>query len=153
MHSRIAHLPAAAIASLTLIALSVVGGSAAVLGGINTLADAWGNKAELAAPWPMLILQLLGALAVIRWRGWRGVVGTLLIAVPAVLALMSTSDDETFKPGLPGWVYAGQVVIIVASALALVPCAVHLRRLLLTGQSSKAATPRGRAIATETRIG
>lgn len=111
------------------LALSLIGGGLAVIFHINTFADAFGNKSEMAMPWPMLILTLAGGLAVARWRGWRGALGTLAVALPSLLALLSTGDDETFKPGLPTWVYVYQVVILVAAAAGLIPAGMHLRSL------------------------
>ncbi len=111
------------------LALSLIGGGLAVAFHVNTFADAFGNKAEMAMPWPMLILTLAGGLVVARWRGWRGVLGTLAVGLPCLLALLSTGDDETFKPGLPAWVYPYQVLILAAAALGLVPAVLHLRSL------------------------
>ena len=111
------------------LALSLTGGGLAVMFHINTFTDAFGNKAEMSMPWPMLLLTLAGGLAVARWRGWRGVLGTLAVALPCLLALLSIGDDETFKPGLPTWVYVYQVVILAAAAAGLIPAATHLRSL------------------------
>lgn len=66
---------------------------------------------------------------VARWRGWRGVLGTLAVALPCLLALLSTGDGETFKPGLPTWVYIYQVAILAAAAAGLIPAGMHLRSL------------------------
>lgn len=115
-------------------ALSLIGGGLAVMFHVNTFTDAFGNKAEMAMPWPMLVLTLAGGLAVARWRGWRGVIGAIAVALPCLLALMSTGDDETFKPGLPTWVYAYQVLILAAAALGLVPAGIHLWSLRHTPQ-------------------
>ncbi len=122
-------LPRLAYVAGAELALSLTGGGLAVLFHINTFADAFGNKAEMAMPWPMLILTLAGGLAVARWRGWRGVLGTLAVGLPCLLALFSTGDDETFKAGLPTWVYIYQVVVIAAAALGLIPAGMHLRSL------------------------
>lgn len=55
----------------------------------------------MASLWPMFILWVGGGLAVARWRGWRGVLGTVAIALPGVLVLLSTSHSETFNSGMP----------------------------------------------------
>jgi hypothetical protein len=114
---------------LAMLALSIVGGLWAVAIHVNTFADAFGKRAEMAAPWQMLVLTFAGGLAVARWRGWRGALGTLAVAISCVLALFSISDDEAFRNGLPAVTYAYQVAIFAASALALVPCITHLRAL------------------------
>lgn len=122
-------LPRLAYVAGAELALSLIGGGLAVMSHINTFADAFGNKSEMAMPWPMLILTVAGGLAVARWRGWRGVLGTLAVALPCLLALLSTGDDETFKPGLPTWVYVYQVAILVAAAAGLIAAGMQLRSL------------------------
>ncbi len=121
--------PGVTLAAVGLLALNLVGGGLAVALHVNTFVDAFGSKAEMAAPWPTLLLMVAGGLAAARWRGWRGVLGTLAVAVPCVLALLSTGDDETFRSGLPLFTYVFQVAVLVAFGLALVPCALHLRGL------------------------
>lgn len=108
------------------LALSLIGGALAVAFHINTFADAFGNKSEMAMPWEPLLVMALGGLAVARWRGWRGVTGALAAGVPLLLALLSTGDSETFKPGLPTWVYIYQVIVIAASAAGLIPVVTYL---------------------------
>jgi hypothetical protein len=122
-------VPRLTYVAAALIGVNLIGGALAVMIHVNTFADAFGNKAEMASPWPMFILMIGGGLAVARWRGWRGVLGTIAIALPCVLALLSTSDSETFKPGMPTFAYVYQVIVIATFALALVPCGLHLRDL------------------------
>lgn len=128
-HSNTVHkiLPRLAYVAAAELALSLTGGGLAVLFHINTFADAFGNKAEMAMPWPMLLITLAGGLAVARWQGWRGVVGAFAVGLPCLLALMSTGDSETFKAGLPTWAYVYQVVILAAAAAGLVFVGLHLR--------------------------
>jgi hypothetical protein len=123
-------LPVAAVAGVTVLAISLIGGVLAVVQHVNTAADAFSNHAELAAPWPVLLAQLLGVVAIVRWRDWRGIAGACLIAVTGLLALASISDDEVFKSGQPTWVYVGQVVLIGMSAAAAIPCVPHIRQLV-----------------------
>lgn len=120
-------LPRLAYVAAAELALSLTGGGLAVLFHINTFADAFGNKSEMAMPWPMLLVTLAGGLAVARWPGWRGIAGTFAVGLPCLLALMSTGDSETFKPGLPTWVYLYQVVILAAAAMGLMFVGMHLR--------------------------
>ena len=130
-HSRFP-VPGVLLIAAGLVAMSVVGGLLAVALHVNTIADAFGNKAEMAAPWPMSILLIGGGLAAARWRDWRGAAGTVAVAIPCVLALLSVGDDETFKAGMPLAVYAYQVLFLAVSAAVLVPLARHLRSLRRT---------------------
>jgi hypothetical protein len=122
-------IPIVSAVAACLLALSILGGVLAVAWHVNTATDAFGNQAEMAAPWPMLMLLALGGVVTARWRDWRAVVGTFTIVVPCVAALGSIADNQMFRQGLPAMTYAYQVLILVASAAGLVVCACHLRML------------------------
>jgi hypothetical protein len=55
-----------------LLALDLVGGLLAVANELNTPAEAWGSKATLAAPTPIMIPQALLAGAAAHWNDRRG---------------------------------------------------------------------------------
>lgn len=130
MNRNLSHLPAAAVAGAAVVAAGVAGGVLAIATHLNTAAEAFSSKAELATPWPALLLQVAGVLAVLRWRDWRGITGASLIALTGLLALAALGDDETFKNGLPGWALAVQAVVIVVSVAAVIPCLAHIRAIL-----------------------
>ena len=122
-------IPTIGAVAAGLLVLSLIGGGLAVALHVNSLADAFGNQAEMAAPWPMLLLLVVGGTVAAKGQGWRGVLGTLLVAIPCVAGLASIGDDEVFRQGLPAVTYAYQVFILVASAAGLAACAQHLRTL------------------------
>lgn len=125
-------VPTAALAASIVVVASLIGGGLAVLTHINTAGQAFSSKAELAAPWPTLVVQILAVPAIVRWRDWRGVVAASLFALTGLLALASLSDDETLKRGLPLWASTTQVVLIGLSAVAVIPCVRHIRQLRRT---------------------
>lgn len=85
-------------------ALSLIGGGLAVAFHVNTFADAFGNKAEMAMPWPMLLLTLAGGLAVARWRGWRGVLGAAAVALPCpAVSIAEPPVRSTSERGRTCW--------------------------------------------------
>ncbi len=101
-----------------LVGLDAVGGAVAVVDGINPPRDAWGSRARLAAPWPMIVAQV--ALAVLAGRARpavaRGAAGTLGLAC-LVSAVSGFVDGGLAAHGLARRHVAFQVVLVGWTAL------------------------------------
>jgi len=87
-----------------LLALDLIGGLIAIATDVNTVGEAWSAKARLAAPWPMILFQVL--MTVLAVRGPRRVaVGAagLLSAASFISAISGFFDGalaaSELKPG------------------------------------------------------
>ena len=76
-----------------LVAVDVVGGVVAIGKDINTPAEAWGNEALLAAPWPMVVAQAALAGAAYRWRDRRGAAAAGLLSLACLVSAASGFFD------------------------------------------------------------
>ena len=107
------------VATVVVLAIDVVGGILAVSSGVNTWAEAWGSRALLAAPWPMMAAQLL--LAWIAARNLRPPVGLVAAMVLALACLVSAVsgffDDGLANEELSGDLIAWQVFLLTATAV------------------------------------
>src|SRR4029077_7179059 len=76
-----------------LLVIDLIGGLLAVGSGVNTWSEAWGGQALLAAPLPMIALQVvLGALGV-RLHGRGGAVAAGLLALACAVSVVSGFFD------------------------------------------------------------
>lgn len=125
-------MPSATLSASVVVGASLAGGALAIVTHLNTASEAFSSRAELAAPWPTLLVQAAAGLAIARWRDWRGIIGAGLFGLTGLLGLASLSDDETLKNGLPVWADAAQITIITLSAAAVVPCIAHIRQIRRT---------------------
>ena len=64
-----------------LLVVDLIGGLLAVGSGVNTWSEAWGGQALLAAPLPMIALQVLLAVLAVRLHGRGAAVAAGLIAL------------------------------------------------------------------------
>lgn len=120
-----------------LVVVDVVGGLLAIATGVNDASQAWGGEALLAAPVPMIVLQLvLTGLAVGRRRR-VAIIAAWLLAIACLLSVMSGFFDgglasPLLTPGLH--VYQGGLLAltaavgVVAALHALRRHALHRRR-------------------------
>lgn len=83
-------------AVVVLVVVDVVGGSIAIATDVNDGAEAWGPDARLAAPWQMIVFQiLLTGVAISRRR--RGAIGAaVLLAAAALVSAISGFFDGGF---------------------------------------------------------
>ena len=90
-----------------LLVLDLVGGVLAIREGVNRAADAWGSRAVLAAPLPMMLAQ--AALAVAgRGGGRRRMIASGLLAAACLISGMSGFfDGQLGRKGLPATLTAG----------------------------------------------
>lgn len=123
-----------------LLALDLAGGVLAVRSGINRPRDAWGSRAVLAAPWPMMAAQ--GALAVAsRGTGRRSTVAAALLALACLVSGVSGFfDGQLGRRGLPRPLVAFQALLVTATLAVGVLAAVTSIRSARRGRS--AASPR-----------
>ena len=119
------------LATVVLIAIDVVGGVLAVSSGVNTWGEAWGSRALLAAPLPMMVAQLV--LAWLAARNVRPPVG-LVAAIVLALACLVSAISGFFDGGLAndelsGGLVAWQVFLLTATAVVGVLAILRAREL------------------------
>lgn len=83
----------------TLVGLDVVGGVVAIRDGVNEPREAWGSAARLAAPWPMIALQLWLTTVAVRARRGRARGASVLLAVACLVSAVSGFFDGGFRDG------------------------------------------------------
>lgn len=113
-----------------LVGLDVVGGVVAIRDGVSEPREAWGSTARLAAPWPMIALQVgLTTVAVGARRGpARG--ASALLAVACLVSAVSGFFDGGFRDRrLTRRHRVLQTVLVLWTALVGVLAADHARRL------------------------
>jgi hypothetical protein len=113
-----------------LLAVDLVGGLVAIAAGENTWGQAWNGDAILAAPWPMLVAQVLLTWGALRARRVRAMLcaGLLTIAC-AVSAASGFFDGQLGKEGLSAGLVAGQWFLEIVSAAVAALAAARLVEL------------------------
>jgi hypothetical protein len=119
------------IGTVTLIAIDVVGGVLAVSSDVNTWGEAWGSRALLAAPLPMMIAQLI--LAWLAARNVRPPIG-LIAAIVLALACLVSAISGFFDGGLAneelsGGLVAWQIFLLTATAVVGILAILRARQL------------------------
>jgi len=119
------------LGTVTLIVIDIIGGIIAVSSGVNTWGEAWGSRALLAAPLPMMVVQLL--LAWVAARNLRPPVG-LVAAIVLALAWLASAISGFFDGGLAndelsGGLVAWQVFLLTATAVVGVLAILRAREL------------------------
>jgi hypothetical protein len=105
------------LAMAALVVLDLVGGLLAVASEVNTWGEAWSGDALLAAPWPMILVQV-----VLTWLATRGdgrvavVAAALLAAACLVSAISGFFDGGLGNDELSGGLVAFQVVLLAVTA-------------------------------------
>jgi hypothetical protein len=82
-----------AVSMSLLLVVDLVGGVWAALSGINTWAEAWGEKALLAAPLPMIVGQVVATWLAVRGRSRRAAFPAGLLAVACLVSVASGFFD------------------------------------------------------------
>jgi hypothetical protein len=104
------------LAVASLLGIDVVGGLLSIASGVNTAADAWGSRATLAAPIPMMAGQALLAIASARWPDRRGAVAAGLLAVACgISGISGFFDGQLGKEGLSAPLVGFQWLLVVAT--------------------------------------
>ena len=114
-----------------LVLTDLVGGLLAVGQGVNTWSEAWGERALLAAPLPMVVGQVgLTVLSVRGRRRWAAVPAGLLTAACAVSVVSGFFDgglgNDKLHPALVGY----QVLLMAITAGVGALAAVRAQELL-----------------------
>src|SRR5262245_16785658 len=94
-----------AVGVAALILADLVGGVLAISARVNTAGEAWNSAALLAAPWPMMLAQILLVVGLWRWTDWRGVAAATLLAAACAVSVTSAFFDgalanDQIGPGL-----------------------------------------------------
>ena len=95
-------------AMAALLAADVAGGLLAVSSGVNTWDEAWGSKALLAAPLPMIGAQVVLTTLAVRLPGRRAAVPAGLLAAACLVSVVSGFFDgglgnEKLTPALAAY--------------------------------------------------
>ena len=120
------------VATVALIGVDVIGGILAVSSGVNTWGEAWGSRALLAAPLPMMIAQLLLAwLAARNVRPPVGLIAAVLLGLACVVSVVSGFFDgglanDSLSAALVGW----QVLLLSVTAVVGWLAIAQARRLM-----------------------
>jgi hypothetical protein len=104
-----------------LVVTDLVGGLIAVGTGLNSWTQAWGSKALLAAPLPMIAAQVLLCWLAVRLPGKRAAVAAGLLAAACLVSVVSGFFDGGLQnPDLTGWTHAFQVLLLTVTAVVAV---------------------------------
>jgi hypothetical protein len=102
-----------------LVVVDAVGGVVAISQDINTPAEAWGSAALLAAPWPMVVVQVALAGAAYRWRDRRGATAAGLLSLACLVSAASgffdggLGNDEVPASVAPlQWLLVGATAVV-----------------------------------------
>jgi hypothetical protein len=95
-------------AMAALLAADVAGGLLAVSSGVNTWDEAWGSKALLAAPLPMIGAQVVLTTLAVRLPGRRAAVPAGMLAAACLVSVVSGFFDgglgnEKLTPALSAY--------------------------------------------------
>ena len=120
------------VAMSVLVVTDLVGGLIAVAAGVNMWAEAWWTDALLAAPVPMIALQVVLTLVAVRSTGWVAVSAAVLLALACLVSVVSGFFDgglgnDALTPALSAYQVFLLVVTAVVGVLAALR-AVELRR-------------------------
>lgn len=115
---------AVAVAGAALVAASLVGGAVSVRAGVNRWSDAWTSEATLAAPWPMMLLQLCATVAAAQPRSRAARTGSVVLVLAAGLSGVSGFFDGQLARSDLGTGYVLAQVAYVALAWLAVGCGV-----------------------------
>lgn len=112
------------VAVLTsLVATDLVGGLLAVSSGVNTWSEAWGGQALLAAPVPMILVQVVLTAVAVRRTGRSAAVAGGLLALACFVSVISGFFDggignDELTPALSAYQLFLLAVTAVLGALA-----------------------------------
>jgi hypothetical protein len=111
-----------------LVLTDLVGGLLAVSQDVNTWSEAWGSKALLAAPWPMIAGQVvLTALSVRGRQRWAVVPAGLLTAACAVSVVSGFFDGGLGNDRLPPALVGYQALLLAVTGGVGVLAAARIR--------------------------
>jgi len=114
-----------------LMVTDLVGGLLAVASDVNTWGEAWGGEALLAAPLPMIAVQVLLTWAAVRGRGRGSVVAAGLLATACLVSVASGFFDgglgnDALSTGLAAY----QGLLLTVTGVVGVVALVRVRELV-----------------------
>jgi hypothetical protein len=106
------------LALVALVATDLVGGLLAVSARVNTWGEAWGSKALLAAPVPMIVGQILLTVLAMQLSGRKEAIPAGLLAVACLVSVVSGFFDggignDELTPALSAY----QLFLLAVTAL------------------------------------
>jgi hypothetical protein len=126
-----------------LLVTDVAGGLLAVAADVNTWSEAWGGKALLAAPLPMIAVQVLLTWVAVRSQGRGAVVAAGLLATACLVSVASGFFDgglgnDALSPGLAAFQVLLLAVTGAVGVLALLRAieAARVRQTVTTTRAS-----------------
>jgi hypothetical protein len=114
-----------------LLVTDLVGGLLAVASDVNTWGEAWGGTALLAAPLPMIAVQVLLTWAAVRGRGRGAAAAAGLLAAACLVSVASGFFDgglgnDALSTGLAAY----QVLLLTVTGAVGVVALVRIRELV-----------------------
>jgi hypothetical protein len=117
-----------------LVVIDAVGGAWAVASGLNTWGDAFSGDARMAAPWPMIVFQLIAALAATRARRRVAIVAAVLLALACIVSAVSGFFDGALAaPGMSRAQVGFQIVLVAWTAFVGALAIARVRTLSRSG--------------------
>jgi hypothetical protein len=119
------------LALVVVILVDAVGGLLAVAADVNTRGEAWGGAALLAAPLPMIAVQVLLTWLAVRRDSWSAVVAAGLLSLACLVSVISGFFDGGLgNDELSGELVGYQVLLLtVTGVLGLLAAARGLQVL------------------------
>ena len=112
------HARSLVVAMCALVVTDLVGGLLAVAAGVNTWAEAWWTEALLAAPVPMIVVQVLLTLVAVTSARWFAASAAGLLALACLVSVASGFFDgglgnDALTPALSAY----QVFLLAVTAV------------------------------------
>ena len=126
-----------------LLVTDLAGGLLAVASDVNTWSEAWGGKALLAAPLPMIAVQVLLTWAAVRGRARGAVVAAGLLATACLVSVASGFFDgglgnDALSTGLAAY----QVLLLTVTGAVGVVALVRVREVVAPRSAQKPSRAR-----------
>jgi 4-amino-4-deoxy-L-arabinose transferase-like glycosyltransferase len=107
-----------AVAMAALVTVDLAGGLLAVASDVNTWSEAWGGKALLAAPAPMIAVQLLLTWVAATRRGRAAVAAAGVLALACLVSVVSGFfDGGLANDSLDGPLVSFQVFLLLVTGV------------------------------------
>ena len=125
-------------AMAALVLMDVVGGLLAVASGVNTWGEAWGSRALLAAPVPMILAQVLLTAVAVRARRRAAAVASGLLAAACLVSVASGFFDGGLgNDRLSGGLVVVQALLLTVTGLVGVLALLRAVRLVRRARQSR----------------
>ena len=122
-HGITRHSRRLAVAMCALVVTDLVGGVLAVAAEVNTWAEAWWTEALLAAPVPMIVVQVVLTLVAVTSARWFAALAAALLTLACLVSVVSGFFDgglgnDALTPALSAYQVFLLVVTTVVGVLA-----------------------------------